>query len=249
MIRKRKHTLAGIGALIVAAVAFVAAPGLADLGSQIVAPPTTTQAPAAPEVGGPLTASAADALEQLAGIPIEATESIDYDEDVYGQRWADIDRNGCDTRNDMLRRDLTNVQLKPNTNGCVVLTGTLLDSYTGETVAFERKSEGYQPVQIDHVYPRALAAAHGALELSDEQRLQFANDPLNLVTTIQNQVKGDSGPAEFMPAGTYGCDYSIRFIAVAAKYSLSLAPADHDALSRTLSTCTDEGVDGTPVAP
>lgn len=245
MIRKRKHTLAGIGALIVAAVAFVAAPGLADLGGQIVAPP----APAATETSGPLTASAADALEQLAGIPIAETAVIDYDEGVYGQKWADIDRNGCDTRNDMLRRDLTDVQLKPNTNGCVVLTGTLLDSYTGEAVAFERKSQGYQPVQIDHVYPKRLAAAHGALALSDEQRLQFANDPLNLVTTVQNQVKGDSGPADFMPAGTYGCDYSIRFISVAVKYSLSLAPADHDALARTLSTCTDEGVDGTPVAP
>ena len=29
-----------------------------------------------------------------------------YDRDRFGQAWLDADRNGCDTRNDMLRRDL-----------------------------------------------------------------------------------------------------------------------------------------------
>ena len=29
-----------------------------------------------------------------------------YDRDLFGQAWADVDRNGCDTRNDILRRDL-----------------------------------------------------------------------------------------------------------------------------------------------
>ena len=138
----------------------------------------------------------------------------------------------------MLARDLVDVTFKPGTNKCLVLTGTLHDLFTGETVPFERTSDGYQPVQIDHLVPRKKAAEHGALDLSEHERVQFANDPLNLQSTTANQTKGDKGPAEWMPVEEYACDYAVRYVAVSAKYSLSLDPADHAALDRTLTTCT-----------
>ena len=35
-----------------------------------------------------------------------------YERELFGPAWADVDRNGCDTRNDILRRDLANMREK-----------------------------------------------------------------------------------------------------------------------------------------
>ena len=35
-----------------------------------------------------------------------------YTRAQFGPAWADVDRNGCDTRNDILKRDLTKEVLK-----------------------------------------------------------------------------------------------------------------------------------------
>ena len=165
------------------------------------------------------------------------TTATDYDRNLFGPRWADIDRNGCDTRNDILARDLSDVVYKPGTNDCVVLSGILHDPYTGETVTFTRVSEGYQPVQIDHIIPLAVAWASGADTWTEEQRTQFANDPANLQTTTANQTKGDSTPSAWMPAGDAACEYSTRYLEVATDYALEIPAADRDALTTALTSC------------
>jgi hypothetical protein len=71
--------------------------------------------------------------------------------------WADVDRNGCDQRNDVLRRDLTEVQAREGTHGCVVIGGMLDDPYTGATVPFEKADAAQVP--IDHVVPLSAAWA------------------------------------------------------------------------------------------
>lgn len=207
---------------------------------------TDTASPATPTTGSPTTATvpsaeeaaASRALNLLRDVVIAPAEQIDYDEGIYGPKWADITHSGCDTRNTILKRDLLDVKTKPGTHDCVVLSGTLHDAYTGQTVPFKRVSGGFQPVQIDHVVPRATAAAHGALRLSAEQRLQFANDPLNLQTTTANQKKGNRGPAAYMPTPAYACTYAIRYVEVSAKYSLSIDAPDHAVLEQTLTRCS-----------
>lgn len=167
-----------------------------------------------------------------------ATAAADYSRDQFGPRWADVDRNGCDTRNDILSRDLVDVVYKPGTNDCVVLTGILHDPYTGETVTFTRTSEGYQPVQIDHIIPLAVAWSSGADSWTAEQREQFANDPANLQATTANQSKGDSTPSQWLPAGdAASCTYSTRYLEVAVDYALEISAADRSALDRALTRC------------
>lgn len=73
-----------------------------------------------------------------------------YDRDEFGQRWADIDRNGCDQRNDVLTRDLTDVTYVDPAS-CAVATGTLEDRFTGTTIDFTRGAKTSSQVQIDHV--------------------------------------------------------------------------------------------------
>ena len=101
------------------------------------------------------------AVAALARLPVKGrAPKTGYDRDEFGPSWSDVDRNGCDTRNDMLNRDLADKQWRPNTRGCVVVVGTLIDPYTGRTLPFE-KARAIE-VQIDHVVALSDAWQKGA---------------------------------------------------------------------------------------
>ncbi|MBN3585236.1 HNH endonuclease, partial [Algoriphagus aestuarii] len=121
----------------------------------------------------------------------------DYRREEFGHGWIDTDSNGCSTRNDILARDLDNVQLA--SDGCKVLSGTLHDPYTGKTIEFT--ADDPRAVQIDHIVPLSLAWRMGASEWDRETRIEFANDPGNLLASDgpANQQKGDAGPGEWQP--------------------------------------------------
>lgn len=162
-----------------------------------------------------------------------------YDRDEFGQAWADVDRNGCDTRNDVLRRDLGGITLKPGTQDCVVLRGVLADPYTGRTIRFER-GERSADVQIDHVVALADAWQKGAQSWPLDKRTQFANDPANLLAVEgrANQRKGAGDAATWLPPSTgYRCPYALRQVAVKAGYGLWVTQAEHDALARAMDRC------------
>lgn len=160
---------------------------------------------------------------------------------VFGPAWSDDvpvagGRNGCDTRNDILARDLREAVTKPG--GCVVISGQLDDPYTGVTVAF-RRGQG-SGVQIDHVVALSAAWQTGAAALSPERRRALANDPANLqaTTATANQSKGDSDAATWLPPNrAYRCTYAARQITVKTAYGLWVTPAEHDALARILGSC------------
>ena len=157
---------------------------------------------------------------------------------VFGPAWADVDRNGCDQRNDVLHRDLTDVEVREGTQGCVVIAGVLDDPYTGETVEFVKAEAAEVP--IDHVVPLAAAWVQGAAEWPAEQRQAFANDLTNLIATTRstNSAKGDSTADEWTPpAKDYGCSYATVVVTVKSAYALAVTPAESEALRSLLATC------------
>jgi uncharacterized protein DUF1524 len=163
-----------------------------------------------------------------------------YDRALFGQAWADVDRNGCDTRNDILRRDLRRTTLKPGTRDCLVLTGTLDDPYTGKRIDFVRGRGTSNAVQVDHVVALSDAWQKGAQGWSLASRTEFANDPLNLLAVDgpTNQRKGDGDAATWLPPRKAGrCAYVARQIAVKHRYGLSVTAAERDAMVRVLTTC------------
>ncbi|WP_342661859.1 HNH endonuclease family protein [Corynebacterium ulceribovis] len=170
-----------------------------------------------------------------------------YSRDFFGQAWTDdvtveFGHNGCDTRNDILRRDLTNIEIKPNTNDCVAKSGTLIDPYSGKEIAFVRGPRSSE-VQIDHVVPLADAYQKGAQGWDEQKRKDFANDPLNLLAVDGplNQKKGAGDAATWLPpAKSYRCLYATRLVLVKAKYDVWVTQAEHDALSRQLDTCAEQ---------
>jgi Protein of unknown function (DUF1524) len=213
-----------------------------QLDPSVAAPPSSVGLGHVP--AGTLDPAAATAA--LAGLPVGEKGSLaGYDRDcgqgdgcVFGPRWADVDRNGCDQRNDVLRRDLADVAVRAGTHGCVVEAGTLDDPYTGATVAFVKADAAEVP--IDHVVPLAAAWTQGATRWTTAQRTAFANDLGNLMATTreQNSAKGDSTAEEWVPPdAAYGCSYAAVVVTVKQKYGLSVTPAEAHALESLLATC------------
>jgi len=168
-----------------------------------------------------------------------------YSRDQFGQAWADVDRNGCDTRNDILKRDLSAIIYKSGTRNCVVLSGTLLDRYSGESINFFRGNITSMEVQIDHVVALSNAWQTGAFKLTVEQRTALANDPLNLfaVKGSLNQQKSDGDAATWLPPlKSFRCAYVAQQIAVKAKYSLWVVPPEKAAMVAILSKCPTQKV-------
>ena len=212
--------------------------------------PARTTAPTRPQP-----AFAGKALQVLSTLPVKGrAPKTDYSRDQFGQAWADVDRNGCDTRNDVLRRDVTAAALKPGTRGCVVLSGVLKDPYTGKLINFVRGASTSSAVQIDHVVALSDAWQKGAQRLSPARRLAFANDPLNLLAVDgpANLRKSDSDAATWLPPDkAYRCAYVARQISVKASYALWVTAAEHDAMARILGDCPGAVVPASqrPAAP
>ncbi|EID12494.1 HNH endonuclease family protein [Mycolicibacterium phlei] len=190
----------------------------------------------------------APGTDVLAGIPVVPARirGHDYHRAAFGDAWTDDNsapggHNGCDTRNDILNRDLldkTFVSIKRCPDA--VATGTLIDPYTNAVVPFTRGEKTGQAVQIDHIVPLALAWDLGARAWPQDKRVRFANDPANLLAVAgnANQDKGDQEPAAWMPPNTaFHCQYAMQFIEVLRGYRLPIDAASAEVLRGAAATC------------
>src|SRR5699024_10622550 len=205
--------------------------------------PTASPEPAVPAPSAaPIEPGAA--LLAAQALPVKGrAPKTGYDRDLFGSGWVDVDRNGCDTRNDLLARDLTQVDTKPGTGGCVVLRGTLVDPYGGATLAFVRGNTTSTAVQIDHVVALSDAWQKGAQGWEAGVRVAFANDPLNLLAVDGplNASKGDGDTATWLPPRKdVRCAYVARQVAVKAKYGAWVTQAERDAMVQVLTACPGE---------
>lgn len=158
-----------------------------------------------------------------------------YSRAQFGDGWAI--RSGCDVRNIILARDLKRVAID---DACLVQSGTLHDPYTGNVIQFTRGEQTSDDVQIDHVVALSDAWQKGAQQLSFETRVQFANDPLNLLAVdgSANQQKSDSDAASWLPSNkSFRCQYIHRQVKVKQKYALWVTGSERTAMARVLSAC------------
>jgi hypothetical protein len=178
--------------------------------------------------------------------PINAIETLavkgrapktGYSRSAFGPAWADVDRNGCDTRNDILKRDLSQVTYRAKTKDCVVESGVLLDPFSGENINFQRGEKTSVLVQIDHVVALSNAWQTGIFKADLATRKNFANDPLNLLAVkgSLNSQKGDGDAATWLPPNkSFRCDYVSRQVEVKVKYGLWVTKPERDAILRIL---------------
>ncbi|MEV7134728.1 HNH endonuclease family protein [Arthrobacter sp. NPDC093128] len=250
--RARRRSRQAWAVLIVLAVGLVSAVSWFFTAGQFAAaePPVTgpsealvldpTWMKAVPPVRPVPEGSAAAALETLAVKGQAANDN--YERTAFGQAWLDVDRNGCDTRNDILRRDLAGAQFTEGSR-CRVAAGQFHEPYTGAVVTFTRGAESSKAVQIDHVVALGDAWQKGAQQLTPQQRQSLANDPLNLVAADgpANQEKSASDAADWLPKNkAFRCHYVARQISVKAAYALWVTPAEKDAMKRVLASCPQQ---------
>ncbi|WP_420037901.1 HNH endonuclease family protein [Streptomyces sp. cg28] len=162
-----------------------------------------------------------------------------YSRERFGTAWADTDSNSCDTRDDILKRDLKDVRF---TDGkCKVVSGSLApDPYGGKDITFKR---GASKVDIDHLVALSDAWQKGAFKWDPSKRIALANDPLNLlaVDASPNRSKGDGDTATWLPPNKgYRCSYVAGQVAVKKKYGLWVTGAERDAMKKVLNTCPDQ---------
>jgi hypothetical protein len=214
-------------------------------------PTTVAQGPATPS--GQQSAPAQDAVsgsaaKALAALQVRAKGTMSgYTRDAFGPAWSDDTsdpdgHNHCDTRDDILTRDLTQVTYR--SGHCTVATGTLHNPYTGKTIHFVHGPKS-DAVEIDHVVPLADAWTVGAAQMTATQRMDLAEDPLELLAVDgpTNESKGDGDASQWLPPNTgYDCSYVARQIAVKAKYRLWITPAEKAAMQKVLKGCPTQAL-------
>ncbi len=198
-----------------------------------------------PPVGAPIVTAGTDVLS---GVTVVAARERghDYLRAAFGEAWDDDNGapgggNRCDTRNDILNRDLLD-KTHVSTKRCpqAVATGTLRDPYTNTTVGFVRGNQIGASVQIDHIVPLAFAWDMGAWDWTGQMRKRFANDPANLLAVAgkANQDKGDLPPGEWMPPNTaFWCQYAVQFAEVLRGYRLPIDEASARELRSAAADC------------
>ncbi|MFF9771670.1 HNH endonuclease family protein [Streptomyces sp. NPDC014636] len=181
--------------------------------------------------GGGAAATAAGSLTVKGRAP-----KTGYSRERFGTAWADTDSNSCDTRDDILKRDLKEVKFSGGT--CKVSYGLLEpDPYSGKEITYRR---GRSQVDIDHVVALSDAWQKGAKYWDPSKRIALANDPLNLIAVdaSTNRGKGDGDAATWLPPNkAYRCTYVAAQVAVKKKYGLWVTGAERTAMKKVLATC------------
>lgn len=226
--KRRRSILIFVGGTIILALLAGAMPQLIEESPaiDIVFPWQQVAEPVSAEPGSAL--AVLNELEEKGRAP-----KTGYSRNEFGSGWATV--NGCDTRDIILYRDLTNTTLSDE---CTIASGTLNDTYTGDVISYNKADSS--AVQIDHVVALSNAWQTGAQQLTAKQRQQLANDPLELIAVSgdANQQKSDADAATWLPANkSFRCQYVARQVAVKHKYNLWVTPPEKKAIADILATC------------
>jgi hypothetical protein len=184
------------------------------------------------------------ARRELEALPVKGWDRFeDFNRVRFGEPWSDdvnveFGHNGCNTRDDILRRDLADLQVRPGT--CFAQHGILHDPYTGATIVFERGPGTSSAVQIDHVVALSDAWYKGARSWDDQRRLDFANDPRNLLA-VDGRVNFDKAfrdAASWLPPNlAFRCAFVARQVEVKTDYQLWVSGREKDAMRQVLRGC------------
>lgn len=237
------HKNTGTARTLVCAAALAVALGGTLAGCKDPTVGSATSSASAPGAGAPSAKGGGhgSALAAVGELTVKGrAPKTGYSRERFGPEWADTDHNHCDTRDDILKRDLRKTTFRDGAKECVVTAGTLADPYTGKQITYTR---GASKVDIDHAVALSDAWQKGAQQWTDDKRRDFANDRLNLlaVDSSTNRSKSDGDTATWLPPNTaFRCPYVARQVAVKKKYGLWVTSAERDAMRKVLGGCADE---------
>lgn len=165
-------------------------------------------------------------------IPIKPEATVPYDRSQW-KHWSDLDKNRCNTREDILLSSGKDIKLDA-LDKCKAISGIWISVYDGKK--FTNPSE----LDIDHVIPLGYAAKHGGQDWTPAKKEIFANDISQLlaVSANSNRSKSDKGPGNYMPSKVdYWCSYAQKWIVTTSKYGIWIENTDKSKLTEALGTC------------
>lgn len=234
--RRARRSGATLAALVVLGLGGSACSG--SFGSGAETPPATaiqgTTTEGTPSSDSPTAGAGTETRDVLAPLLIDdgADAGRSYDRDDW-PTWADLDDDGCDTRQQVLiEQSLTPAQVDPAR--CTVVAGDWVSIYDGMT------TEQPGDLDIDHVVALEEAHESGGWQWTPEQRRSFANDPANLVavSASSNRSKGSRPPQEWRPTDRSSwCEFARIRVDVKVRYRLTATTPERDALGEMLDTC------------
>lgn len=188
--------------------------------------------------------AASEKLDQLPVIE-RSTEDPTYRRAAFGRRWADLDGDGCNTRDEVLLATVVRTQpYRARRQGrcrADMVAGTWTDLYTGKPMTWTNLKDISQAeaIPLDHIVSLAGSYRYGAKSWTQQRRIEFANDELNLTPTTAtiNQAKSDDDPADWTPPSAGRCGYATRYIVVKVRYNLPVDRQEKAALQRLLRSC------------
>jgi hypothetical protein len=200
----------------------------ASPGPESTATTTSTTQPGSPAAGDPTAV--------LVGLRV-APEGprTGYQRELF-RHWVDADRDGCDTREEVLIAE-SRSPAQVDAYGCGVVEGDWYSLYDGLT--FTDPSE----LEIDHMVPLAEAWDSGASAWDANRRQAFANDldrpqTLRAVSASANRSKGDLDPGQWKPTRDAAwCEYANDWVAVKKAWDLTADQNEVDDLRVMLRTC------------
>jgi hypothetical protein len=156
------------------------------------------------------------------------------------RHWIDADKNGCDTRKEVLIAEA--VEAPTVGPSCTLIGGTWFSLYDNLVLADSKQ------LDVDHVVPLAEAWDSGASNWTAKDRERYANDldeprALIAVSATSNRSKADKDVADWMPpAAAYACTYITDWTAVKTRWGLGVDQREADALHRIAAGCADTEV-------
>jgi hypothetical protein len=155
-----------------------------------------------------------------------------YDRALF-KHWIDADKNGCDTRKEVL---ISEAVIKPKKGAkCSLSGGKWISAYDGKVYTKDAS------LDIDHVVPLAEAWRSGAWAWNSQQRQDFANDitdsrALIAVTASANRSKGDQDVKTWLP-GKNKCSYIEAWVAVKVRYTLTFDSGELSVIQSYFTSC------------
>lgn len=191
-------------------------------------------------------AASSEALDRLS-IVDRTTEDTTYRRAAFGRSWADLDTDGCNTRDEVLLATVVRTQpyrtQRQGRCSADMVAGSWTDIYTGQSMTWSNLKDIGQAeaIPLDHIVSLAGAYRYGAKNWTPKRRIEFANDELNLTPTTAaiNRTKSDGDPASWTPPAPGRCAYATRYIEVKARWDLPVDREEKQALQALLRSCVE----------
>jgi hypothetical protein len=228
MLMRRLVLVAAVGALCVGAL-----------------PSASAMTPESPNVVLSSVRATIKASAVLKALRVRAEVTSGYSRD-YFHHWIDADRDGCDTRKEVL---LAEARTSPSRYGsCSLSGGSWWSAYDGVITSDSSTFD------VDHFVALAEAWGSGAWRWSYSTREAFANDlgfagSLIAVSASSNRSKSDRDPAHWLPPNSnYWCTYATTWIAVKYRWSLTIDRAEKLKLRSLVVNCGNPRISLPPKA-